>query len=51
MSFDPLLLLQEADDTLTFEEQILEATKAIANATSVLVKIASNAQQEYQGKV
>ncbi|XP_071835851.1 talin-1-like [Apostichopus japonicus] len=47
----PRAKAREADDTLTFEEQILEATKAIANATSVLVKIASNAQQEYQGKV
>ncbi|PIK39847.1 putative talin-1 isoform X5 [Apostichopus japonicus] len=47
----PRAKAREADDTLTFEEQILEATKAIANATSVLVKIASNAQQEYQGKI
>lgn len=52
-SLRPRAKAREADDTLTFEEQILEATKAIANATSVLVKIASNAQKQLieEGKV
>ena len=45
--------LQEADESLNFEEQILEAAKAIAAATSALVKAASAAQRELvaQGKV
>ncbi|XP_071826675.1 talin-1-like isoform X5 [Apostichopus japonicus] len=44
---------READESLDFEEQILEAAKAIANATSALVKAASHAQRELvqQGKV
>ena len=44
---------QQADESLNFEEQILEAAKAIANATSALVKAASAAQRELveQGKV
>ena len=44
---------QQADESLNFEEQILEAAKAIANATSALVKAASAAQKELvqQGKV
>ena len=44
---------QEADMSLNFEEQILEATKAIAAATAALVKSASEAQKELvaQGKV
>ncbi|XP_033109397.1 talin-1-like isoform X3 [Anneissia japonica] len=42
-----------ADENLNFEEQILEAAKCIANATSALVKAASAAQKELvlQGKV
>ena len=48
-----LLLPQLADETLNFEEQILEAAKSIAAATSALVKSASAAQRELvaQGKV
>lgn len=44
---------KEADETLDFEEQILEAAKSIAAATSALVKSASAAQRELvaQGKV
>ncbi|KAL0968277.1 hypothetical protein UPYG_G00264740 [Umbra pygmaea] len=44
---------KQADETLDFEEQILEAAKAIAAATSALVKSASAAQRELvaQGKV
>lgn len=47
------LLKQEADESLNFEEQILEAAKSIAAATSALVKAASAAQRELvaQGKV
>uniref|UniRef100_A0A4W5PY30 I/LWEQ domain-containing protein n=1 Tax=Hucho hucho TaxID=62062 RepID=A0A4W5PY30_9TELE len=43
----------QADETLDFEEQILEAAKSIAAATSALVKSASAAQRELvaQGKV
>ena len=37
---------QEADETLNFEEQILEAAKAITAATVALVKSASAAQRE-----
>ncbi|KAM9764684.1 talin-2a isoform 2-T5 [Menidia menidia] len=42
-----------ADESLNFEEQILEAAKSIAAATSALVKSASAAQRELvaQGKV
>ncbi|XP_070711307.1 talin-2a [Pempheris klunzingeri] len=42
-----------ADENLNFEEQILEAAKSIAAATSALVKSASAAQRELvaQGKV
>lgn len=48
-----LLPPQLADETLNFEEQILEAAKSIAAATSALVKSASAAQRELvaQGKV
>ena len=48
-----LRLPQEADESLNFEEQILEAAKSIAAATSALVKAASAAQRELvaQGKV
>uniref|UniRef100_A0AAX7TBD7 Talin 2a n=1 Tax=Astatotilapia calliptera TaxID=8154 RepID=A0AAX7TBD7_ASTCA len=44
---------KQADETLNFEEQILEAAKSIAAATSALVKSASAAQRELvaQGKV
>uniref|UniRef100_A0A2K6N5K0 Talin 2 n=1 Tax=Rhinopithecus bieti TaxID=61621 RepID=A0A2K6N5K0_RHIBE len=44
---------KQADETLDFEEQILEAAKSIAAATSALVKSASAAQRELvaQGKV
>uniref|UniRef100_A0A8C4QNG4 Talin 2 n=1 Tax=Eptatretus burgeri TaxID=7764 RepID=A0A8C4QNG4_EPTBU len=44
---------RQADESLNFEEQILEAAKAIAAATSALVKSASVAQRELvaQGKV
>uniref|UniRef100_UPI00398ED945 talin-2 isoform X3 n=1 Tax=Pristiophorus japonicus TaxID=55135 RepID=UPI00398ED945 len=44
---------RQADETLDFEEQILEAAKSIAAATSALVKSASAAQRELvaQGKV
>ncbi|XP_009074151.1 PREDICTED: talin-1-like, partial [Acanthisitta chloris] len=43
----------QADESLNFEEQILEAAKSIAAATSALVKAASAAQRELvaQGKV
>lgn len=49
----PLFCNQEADESLNFEEQILEAAKSIAAATSALVKAASAAQRELvaQGKV
>ncbi|XP_028827697.1 talin-1 isoform X2 [Denticeps clupeoides] len=45
--------VKEADESLNFEEQILEAAKSIAAATSALVKAASAAQRELvaQGKV
>lgn len=44
---------QQADESLNFEEQILEAAKCIASATAALVKAASVAQRELitQGKV
>uniref|UniRef100_A0A3P9NT26 Talin 2 n=1 Tax=Poecilia reticulata TaxID=8081 RepID=A0A3P9NT26_POERE len=44
---------KQADETLDFEDQILEAAKSIAAATSALVKSASAAQRELvqQGKV
>uniref|UniRef100_A0A8C4NR36 Talin 2 n=1 Tax=Dicentrarchus labrax TaxID=13489 RepID=A0A8C4NR36_DICLA len=44
---------KQPDETLDFEEQILEAAKSIAAATSALVKSASAAQRELvaQGKV
>ena len=47
------MLLRSADESLNFEEQILEAAKSIAAATSALVKAASAAQRELvaQGKV
>lgn len=47
------VFFQQADETLDFEEQILEAAKSIAAATSALVKSASAAQRELvaQGKV
>lgn len=39
-------ILQETDETLNFDEMILEAAKSIAAATSALVKAASAAQRE-----
>ena len=39
-------LFKEADESLNFEEQILEAAKAITAATVALVKSASVAQKE-----
>ncbi|XP_073980591.1 talin_middle and talin-RS domain-containing protein rhea isoform X4 [Rhodnius prolixus] len=44
---------QETDDSLNFDEMILEAAKSIAAATSALVKAASAAQRELidSGKV
>lgn len=39
-------LFKEADESLNFEEQILEAAKAITAATVALVKSASAAQRE-----
>uniref|UniRef100_A0A8C5A9J4 Talin 2 n=1 Tax=Gadus morhua TaxID=8049 RepID=A0A8C5A9J4_GADMO len=44
---------KQADESLDFEEQIVEAAKSIAAATSALVKSASAAQRELvaQGKV
>uniref|UniRef100_A0A671NUD1 Talin-2-like n=1 Tax=Sinocyclocheilus anshuiensis TaxID=1608454 RepID=A0A671NUD1_9TELE len=44
---------KQADESLDFDEQILEAAKSIAAATSALVKSASAAQRELvaQGKV
>ena len=49
----PCRLLQSADENLNFEEQILEAAKNIAGATSALVKSATAAQRELvaQGKL
>ncbi|XP_039636380.1 talin-1 [Perca fluviatilis] len=49
----PRTKTKEADESLNFEEQILEAAKSIAAATSALVKAASAAQRELvaQGKV
>ena len=51
-SFLPYVL-QSADENLNFEEQILEAAKNIAGATSALVKSATAAQRELvaQGKL
>ena len=39
-------ILQEADETLNFEEQILQAAKLITAATGMLVKAATAAQRE-----
>lgn len=52
-TFFPIYVFQEADMSLNFEEQILEAAKSIASATAALVKSASAAQRELvaQGKV
>jgi len=38
--------MQETDESLNFDEMILEAAKSIAAATSALVKAASAAQRE-----
>ncbi len=40
---------QEADESLNFEEQILEAAKSIAAATSALVKAASACSERAGG--
>lgn len=45
MSF-PHFPLKETDESLSFDEMILEAAKSIAAATSALVKAASAAQRE-----
>lgn len=37
---------KETDESLNFDEMILEAAKSIAAATSALVKAASSAQRE-----
>ena len=44
---------REVDESLNFEEQILEAAKSIAAATAALIKAASATQRELvaQGKV
>lgn len=39
-------LSQEADESLNFDEMILEAAKCIITATSALVRAASAAQRE-----
>ena len=51
--FNLCSVTQEADMSLDFEEQILDAAKSIAAATAALVKSASAAQKELvaQGKV
>jgi talin len=41
---------REANEDLNFEEQILEAAKAIASATSALIKSATSAQREIVAK-
>ena len=48
-----VLSSQEANESLNFDEQILEAAKSIAGATAALVKAASAAQQELvsQGRI
>lgn len=48
-----VVVSQQADESLNFDEQILEAAKSIASATAALVKAASAAQRELvaQGKV
>uniref|UniRef100_A0A8D8RHH2 Talin-2 n=1 Tax=Cacopsylla melanoneura TaxID=428564 RepID=A0A8D8RHH2_9HEMI len=45
-SLRPRRSLQETDETLNFDEMILEAAKSIAAATSALVKAASASQRE-----
>ena len=40
------LCLQQADESLNFEEQILEAAKSITAAAGALVKAATAAQRE-----
>ncbi|KDR19212.1 Talin-1 [Zootermopsis nevadensis] len=52
-SLRPRRSIQEADESLNFDEMILEAAKSIAAANSALVKAASAAQRELidQGKV
>lgn len=45
--------MQAADETLNFDEQILEASKSLAAAVQALVRAASQAQRELvdQGRV
>ena len=45
--------LQTVDESLTFNEQIVEAAKSIAKATNGLIRAARDAQKELvaQGKV
>ncbi|GLV39682.1 rhea [Carabus blaptoides fortunei] len=52
-SLRPRKCIKEADESLNFDEMILEAAKSIAAATSALVKAASAAQRELieSGKV
>ncbi|EEB19421.1 Talin-2, putative [Pediculus humanus corporis] len=45
-SLRPRRSIQETDESLNFDEMILEAAKSIAAATSALVKAASAAQRE-----
>ncbi|ESN92443.1 hypothetical protein HELRODRAFT_115799 [Helobdella robusta] len=45
-SLQPRLKPKQVDDSLNFEEQLLEAAKSIAAATAALVKAASVAQRE-----
>lgn len=47
------IYLQTADESLNFEEQIIEAAKSITSATALLIKCATVAQRELveQGKV
>ena len=48
-----IMVFQNIDPNLNFEDQILEAARSIAGATAMLVKAASAAQTELvtQGKV
>lgn len=52
-TLQPKLKPKQADETLNFEEQLLEAAKCITTATSALVRAASLAQKELmmQGKI
>ena len=52
-TLQPRRPIKEADESLSFEEQIVEAAKSIAAATGALIKAATAAQRELvaQGKV